>query len=220
MNINQKSIILSSLNYALSSVPVSMFRWIGEVTDLKLHDAACYHCDDLDEDVAGQFFCNFCDETYQFEYLPKLESKGLEESHIGRTSSFAYVPQRTDLFCCVDLDDYERVSLEMRRIFVFCDFFMYHYNIDLLSYSSDIKNNHFVNIDALEEELNFYEDDDVPEFLDFSSKSLADDFKYFCKRELRDLNEMYDYLENFKENQVEIFKEYIENRLNNGFFDN
>lgn len=214
MNINQKKEVLALLNYALESIPAEKFKWIGHETNLKLYDAAYYT--PQDDRVGEDWFRDWCDDVYYLEYLPKLNSKDVRMEHIGSTSTFYYVPENGGLFSYVDMSDYDEVDNKGKRLYAFLDFLMYEYNFE--AEGEDVGDKSFKNVLSIREYQDYYECsfEEACEDLSFLSQSpegLADEFKQFCDEALNEINEMYEYLENFKENQVEYFEEYINNRL-------
>lgn len=214
MNINQKKEVLSLLNYALESVPAEKFKWIGQETNLKLYDAACYT--HQDERFEEDWFHHWCDDVYYFEYLPKLNPKDIRVEHVGSSSTFYYVPEHGGLFSYVDIDDYDEVDDKGKRLYAFLDFLMYEYNFE--AECEDIGDKSFKNVLGIREyqdyyDLSFEEACEDLSFLSQSPEGLANEFKHFCNETLNEINEMYEYLENFKKNQVERFEEYINHRL-------
>lgn len=215
MNIYQKQAILSLLNFALESVPSSLFRWLGEATNLKMHDASFYaHQQD---DIPYEWFCDWCDATYECEYQDQLDSCDAQVHHIGNSSSFYYLPTDNSIFYLYGREDFTDATEETRRLYVFESFLTYHHNIDF-DIEEDMKNDKFVNVLALRkfmdnEDLDYEGLLDAHPILNSQPEMLAEEFRAFCHDTFSGMNEMYDYLEDFKQNQVAYFKEYIKYRL-------
>lgn len=213
MDIKLKVEILEKLNYALSKVSLSYFRWIGTATNLKMHDAFSYANESDNEDL----FERWCEDSFQEEYLPKLDELDVSEEAIGLSSSFRLKPNNTELLCLYGLHSYENSSEEEKRLMAFEEFIYSRFSYFTFE-SDDFKNDHIVTTKSIENEVYYqmerYEitiDECLEEmgFLNLTKKELAHEFETFCKEELKDLNRMYDFLQDFSENQVELFKGFI-----------
>lgn len=213
MDIKLKVEILEKLNYALSKVSLSHFRWIGTTTNLKMHDAFSYACDESDESL----FEEWCHESFYQEYLPTLRRLNMEEETIGFSSSFRFKSKDTELTHVYDLHAYENESEKARRLMVFEEFIYSQFRY-FSFVSSDFKQDHIVGVKSIEDQISYQMDnyrlslDECLEELEFpnlTKEELAHEFENFCKEELKDLNRMYDFLQDFSENQVELFKGFI-----------
>ena len=172
-------------------------------TNLKLHDVV-YYINDTEKDLLN--FERFCD--VEFEYFEEyLNENMLEMEHIGRTSSFYFYGGYAEMnfydFDIYDMKDDNNIfdtlgyglESELETLFnsddmkgAFYDFENYQ-NYDLLD-SDDLENLEIEFSDSIEE-LTLYLQ------------------AYYL--EIKAVKRAYKWLENYKANQVEYFKEFVEN---------
>lgn len=167
-------------------------------TNLKLYDVAYYVGND--EKLLNHFniFCD-CEYKYFEEYL---KENNLRIEHIGRTSSFYFYVQNIYDFDIYDMKKDENIfdtlaygiGSEVETLF----------NSDSLEHAYyDLENHLYYNLqdsedlEILNDELDgaFYE---IEEYL----------IEYY--REIKDIRRAYKWLEDYKTNQVEIFKSFVE----------
>lgn len=172
-------------------------------TDLKLHDIA-YYVGDNEELL--KHFEGFCDVEYDF-FQDWLTENMLETRQLGRTSSFYFYGGYSESNF-YDFDIYEMkedenifdtlgygLPIELETLFVSNDFYQAYYNLE---------NN--CNIDLLDEDnLN-----DLEIELDKTIYELEEYLLAYYK-EVKAVRSAYKWLESYKENQVENFKDYVAN---------
>ena len=172
-------------------------------TDLKLHDVAFYVGDD--EKLLNDF-ANFCECEYDyFQYW--LEENMLQTEYIGRTSSFYFYGGHSESnfydFDIYDMKDDENIfdtlgfgfESELETLFNSNDFYQAYYNLE-----NDL------NYDLLDcDDL-----DDLETGLEDTIEELEEYLQAYYK-EIKDVKRAYKWLENYKDNQVENFKDFVEN---------
>ena len=160
-------------------------EYVGNVTNLKLYDAnylACKIAEESGNEEAFEAFNNFCQESFD-TFMEDSESpmRGLKIKHIGRTSSFRIDTEDGLFGRAYYYDDYNNASKEEKKQMLYEEF-LYIQNTD----ESDFEEMDKDEIELLIEEMKDY----VASF--------------------DDIIKAYDEIEDFKKNQVEYFKEYIE----------
>ena len=172
-------------------------------TNLKLYDVAFYVGDN---EKLLKHFENFCDMEHDyFNYW--LEENMLETKQVGRTSSFYFYGGYSESnfydFDIYDMKEDENIfdtlgyglESELETLFISDDFYQAYYNLendcryDLLD-SEDLEN--------LEIEL------------DNSIYNLEEYLQAYYK-EVKGVKRAYKWLENYKANQVENFKDFVAN---------
>ena len=172
-------------------------------TNLKLYDVSFYVGDD--EKLLNDF-ANFCECEYDyFQYW--LEENMLQTEYIGRTSSFrfygGYAESNFYDFDIYDMKDDENIfdtlgfgfESELETLFNSNDFYQAYYNLE-----NDL------NYDLLDcDDL-----DDLETGLEDSIEELEEYLQSYYK-EIKAVKRAYKWLENYKDNQVENFKDFVEN---------
>ena len=172
-------------------------KW-NNYMDLKLHYASTENVDfehydakiTFDNEVQSRWFYTFCDDMYE-QFLNDLmtvrgiDFKDLKDS-LGRTSSF-YLGKlhnnEKDKYCCALTEA------------------SYEFNITNLKFNEDENGIHFIDND-----LSGYEDvEDAVNGMLALVETMYDDLK----DKLDEIIYVYDYIKNFKDNQVEYFKDYV-----------
>ena len=160
-------------------------EYVGNVTNLKLYDAnylACRIAEKSGNEEVFEAFNNFCQESFD-TFIEDSESpmRGLKLKHLGRTSSFRIDTEDGLYGGAYYYDDYNNASKEEKKQMLYEEF-LYIQNTD----ESDF------------EEM----DEDEIELLMEEMKDYIENFN--------NIIEAYKEIEDFKKNQVEYFKEYIE----------
>ena len=160
-------------------------EYVGNITNLKLYDAnylACRIAEENGNEEAFEAFNNFCQESFD-TFMEDSESpmRGLKLKHLGRTSSFRIDTEDGLFGGAYYYDDYNNASKEEKKQMLYEEF-LYIQNTD----ESDF------------EEM----DEDEIELLIEEMKDYIENFN--------NIIEAYKEIEDFKKNQVEYFKEYIE----------
>ena len=172
-------------------------------TDLKLHDVAFYVGDD---EKLLKHFENFCVAEYDyFEYW--LDENMLETQQIGRTSSFKFYGGYAESNF-YDFDIYD--MKDDNNIFDTLGYGL-ESETELLLNSSNLKEFYY----DLENELNYdlsddYDLDDLETELEDAIEEL-EEYLHAYYKEIKAVKRAYKWLESYKTNQVEDFKEYVAN---------
>ena len=172
-------------------------------TDLKLYDVAFYVGDD--ERLLNHFE-NFCVAEYDyFEYW--LNENMLEIQQIGRTSSFYFYGGHSESNF-YDFDIYD--MKDDNNIFDTLGYGL-ESETELLLNSSNLKEFYY----DLENELNYdlsddYDLDDLETELEDAIEEL-EEYLHAYYKEIKAVKRAYKWLESYKTNQVEDFKEYVAN---------
>ena len=160
-------------------------EYVGNITNLKLYDAnylACRIAEENGNEEVFEAFNSFCQESFD-TFMEDSESpmRGLKLKHLGRTSSFR-IDTEDGLYGGVYYyDDYNNASKEEKKQMLYEEF-LYIQNTD----ESDFEEMDTDEIELLIEEM----------------KDYIENFN--------NIIEAYKEIEDFKKNQVEYFKEYIE----------
>ena len=160
-------------------------EYVGNITNLKLYDAnylACKIAEENGNEEVFEAFNSFCQESFD-TFMEDSESpmRGLKLKHLGRTSSFR-IDTEDGLYGGVYYyDDYNNASKEEKKQMLYEEF-LYIQNTD----ESDFEEMDTDEIELLIEEM----------------KDYIENFN--------NIIEAYKEIEDFKKNQVEYFKEYIE----------
>ena len=162
-----------------------VIEYAGKITNLKLYDAnylACRIAEESGNEEAFEEFNNFCQESFD-TFMEDSESpmRGLKLKHLGRTSSFRIDTEDGLYGGAYYYDDYNNASKEEKKQMLYEEF-LYIQNTD----ESDFEEMDKDEIELLIEEM----------------KDYIENFN--------NIIEAYKEIEDFKKNQVEYFKEYIE----------
>ena len=172
-------------------------------TDLKLHDVAYYV--DSDKRLLNHFE-NYCQFEYEF-FNEWLEENMLKTRYIGRTSSFYFYGGHSESnfydFDIYDMKDDNNIfntlgyglESELETLFDSDDFYQAYYNLENDCHMS------------LTDE---YDLDDLEIELENSIEELEEYLQAYYK-EIKAVKRAYKWLESYKTNQVEDFKEYAAN---------
>lgn len=204
--------VMEKLNKAMKSVSVDKFNFIGTKTNLKMYDAF-YEAKNSDD------FYDWCEMVYKHDYEEMLSEYGIDTHYIGRTSSF-YFCSRYGVYNIYNIDDYSdnsvyKTSLENKRLMMFQEFMDYKFGIDIEFDSTDLDwdISEIVELSEIDWDMKYdlLEDESIENIfglVDFNE--LSQEFEDFCCDELDGINKAYMWLENFKDNQVEYFKDWLE----------
>ncbi|QLF86750.1 hypothetical protein BESEP4_00016 [Staphylococcus phage vB_SepM_BE04] len=159
-----------------------------DYTDVKLHDVALT----LETEEDMYMFNVFCEFELD-EFINYLKDNNLEMEHLETTSSFKIVPKSvmTD-FELFDVQDNENI-------------------FDVLGYGLNELEDVFLS-DNFEEYYSNLNDDieDLQDDLQAEFEELQDSLYYMFK-DLKAVRKGYKYITDFKNNQLELFKEFNEN---------
>lgn len=172
-------------------------KW-NNYMDLKLHYASTENVDfehydakiTFDNEVQSRWFYTFCDDMYEQFLNDLMTVRGIDfnelKDSIGRTSSF-YLGKLHN----TAEDKYSCALAEVS----------YEFNMTNLEFNEDENGIHFIDND-----LSGYEDieDTVNGML-----ALAETMYVDLKDKLDEIIYVYDYIKDFKDNQVEYFKDYV-----------
>ena len=160
-------------------------EYVGNITNLKLYDAnylAYKIAEESGNEEVFEAFNNFCQESFD-TFIEDRESpmRGLKLKHLERTSSFRIDTEDGLYGGAYYYDDYNNASKEEKKQMLYEEF-LYIQNTD----ESDFEEMDKDEIELLIEEM----------------KDYIENFN--------NIIEAYKEIEDFKKNQVEYFKEYIE----------
>ena len=163
-------------------------EYVGNITNLKLYDAnylAYKIAEESGNEEVFEAFNNFCDESFE-EFMGSYEydeavMEGLKMCNVGTTSSFRIDTEDGLYGGAYYYDDYNNASKEEKKQMLYEEF-LYLHNTD----ESDFEEMDTDEIEMLIEEMEDY------------VKSFDDIIK------------AYKEIEDFKKNQVEYFKDYLE----------
>ena len=173
----------------MEMIPEEVVEYAGNITNLKLYDAnyLAYKIGEKNDNIEemNDLFNNFCDESFE-EFMGSDEydeavMEGLKMCNIGTTSSFRIDTEDGLYGGAYYYSDYNNASKEEKKQMLYEEF-LYLHNTD----ESDFEEMDTDEIELLIEEMKDY----VESF--------------------NDIIEAYKEIEDFKINQVEYFKEYIE----------
>lgn len=157
-------------------------------TNVKLHDVSFTL--ETEEDMST--FNSFCELEFD-EFTEYLKDNGLEMEHLGTTSSFKIIPKSV-------MTDFELFDVQDNE-----DIF------DVLGYGLNELEDVFLS-DNFEEYYSNLNDDieDLQDDLQAEFEELQDSLYYMFK-DLKAVRKGYKYITDFKNNQLELFKEFNEN---------
>lgn len=172
-------------------------KW-NNYMDLKLHYACTENVDfehydakiTFDNEVQSRWFYTFCDDMFEQFLNNLMTDKGIDfkelRDNIGRTSSF-YLGKLHN----TEKDKYSCALAEAS----------YEFNITNLEFNEDENGIHFIDND-----LSGYEDiEDTVNGMLALVETMYDDLK----DKLDEIIYVYDYIKDFKDNQIEYFKDYV-----------
>lgn len=156
-----------------------------DMMDLKLHDVSFYQ---WENELDNELFYDFCDCSYNWmlEYFTE-NNITFNPSYIGRTSKF-YLDKRITFSCRFPYEpDYQSIIYDLLDDMGYCDC--------IPDITTDCK------IDINDPYIN-----DCEANIDYIENDLYNDFIKSCE----DVKKVYEYIKDFKDNQVEYFKDFIE----------
>ncbi len=180
-------------------------------TNLKLHDIAynptLQNKYNLSDSEYQEFFNEFCDIEYTW-YKDERNYLRLTNKHnyIGSTSNFYLYD--TDI---IQLEINENIDLQNTII---------NMVLTLISGSSDIdyivNENGLINIDLVAKYCigldNSYKNECIEDMKN-DLEWISEKFLEYVKDEVEDIIKDYEYIQDFKNNQIEIFDNYIQDRI-------
>ncbi|QSJ04120.1 hypothetical protein vBSscSF1_49 [Staphylococcus phage vB-SscS-F1] len=172
-------------------------------TDLKLHDVSFYVGND---EKLLKHFENFCECEYDY-FNDWLEENMLETEYIGRTSSFyfygGYAESNFYDFDIYDMKDDQNIFDTLG--------YGLESEIELLLDSSNLKEFYY----DLENNLNYdLSDSDELDDLEIELENSIEELQEYLiayYKEIKAVKRAYKWLEDYKANQVDYFKDYVEN---------
>lgn len=203
----KKNTLLNLLNENVSDLKNRIgdsINYLGNTTNLKLHEIAMYCYDNNIEIELFNIFCQF-----EFDnFMEILKENDIELNYIGRTSTFRVVGDFyfNDYRNIYELENFENTTLLKEKIaYMIENYFYANYN-----YSFDFqfdKEGNIINFDYEELKNYILEYNDSKEVLKNIYKEL---WNNNVIEELNNIVSTYKYIQEFKENQVEYFKNFIE----------
>ena len=200
-----KKVFVNELNKLVEKIQSNYgekIDYIGTTTNLKLHDAN-YLCE-TEQDYSN--FNIFCEQEYQYFEEIEKENETVRD-YIGRTSSF-YIKPKCDysLFRTFSHYEYDKKNILGKIIMLIEEYFEYEYSIDLsieASYDYEIIS---INSEYAKELLKGLTIN-TREFFN----TLYEEMEKNILQEVDCIYKTYEFLEDYKENQIEYFKEYLQN---------
>ena len=191
-----KNTILNRFNKALEPLTNNaeeISQILNQNTNLKLHEIVC-----LDEFDSNDFEF-FCEVEFQ-EWTNFLEQHNLQTDYIGRTSSFYLNSKYYDMF------NYEyNGKINARNLTkLICQnsgMNLDYIKVDDNGIISDLDNIEFCDGTSATWEEYFLEEHDI----DSHVRDLVDEVEKFFE-EFNEIKAGYEYLDNFKENQVKLYR--------------
>ena len=172
-------------------------------TNLKLHDVAYYVSNN---EKLLNYFENFC--HFEYEYFEEyLKENMLEIEQIGHTSSFYFYGGYNEMnfydFNIYDMKEDENIFTTLG-----CGL---ESETEIIFDSGSLEYAYY----ELENVLNYdLQDEDNLEDLESEIDVIIDDLKDYLQayyKEIKAVKRAYKWLEDYKANQVEYFKEFVEN---------
>lgn len=188
--------------------------------NLKLYDVHFYNgSDEMQKDFplcysnsqknGVDYFYEFCERAYR-DYCNSYPCHADNEKYIGRTSSFFFVPHQET----TSASDYIDSRTYRNKENFIGDLFSYIVHDVNASYYLSLSEKNNILFDDKEEVLN---DEEIFENV---CCYLEDIGNYDVELLFADALELYGYIVDFKENQVEYFKEFLSGEEELLFFDN
>lgn len=182
---------------------------LGSTYNLKLHDIA-YKADEKDYD---KYFENFCNINYQvFEKFTKENDCDLIQ--VGRTSSFLIADNEgiIDKYKCYDLrqsnNNFEKIIV-LLDCYLSSEYTSVGFNIDdmiTIDYNRQLVEDIGSNLMDFFKECREYLTDDNKSPLEI----FIEGFNNFIEEYFYGITEVAEYINDFKENQLKLWNEFIE----------
>ena len=190
------SIKYQVLKELCSMLPSELVENVGVITDLKLYDLFY----DSDIDFSDAMFDNFCYCEFNF-FNGYLVENCCKCDYIGRTSKFTVNSSYRDfLYSYYNQCDYfanNKLTTLGKKVMIITEWLYYNDSICIAS------ENKLSVSDA--EILDAYDNCTYKETIEY----IKHDFKD-CIECLRDIKNVYDYINDFKKNQIENFKAFLD----------
>ena len=194
-----KENILRNLNKILEEVRLqknNICDTLNNSTNVKLHDVA--RLDNLDMDT----FNNFCYDEYE-NWSNFLKENYLEETHIGRTSTFYLTSPYYDMY---KFDYHGQMNIK-KVIYLICEYS--GLDTDCLKINNEGVIEELENISFVDGSEKTWEEYFLENYtLEDIYRDLESEVSKFFE-ELDNIKKGYEYLEDFKENQVDIYNDYL-----------
>lgn len=188
----------NKLNEMTNTLNPSMFSNIGKLENLKVHDVWNY-CNKNDFDFE---FSPFCQDMYTYHFLEMLKDNNIEWIQYGRTSSHYFNSEDTPLFELYYHTDFWHKS-DKEKMFMTIEEILNHlYNIELEFNNNEITGVHAWDIDTINDDYTRSELDDIIKELKDSIFDTVDA-----------INKGYEWLQDFKNNQVKNFNLWLAKEL-------
>ncbi|MBQ8997231.1 MAG: hypothetical protein IJ086_00900 [Clostridium sp.] len=171
---------------------------LNDSKNLKLYDVSCL------EELENGDFDLFCEDSYNL-FKERLDELHLEETHIGRTSTFYLNPKYFDMYKY----DYHGKINPKKIVYLICEYSGLdtdYIEISETGMITDLLDIKFADGSYSTWKDYFLEEHELQSYVD-DLKTYSDEFL----SEINNIREGYEYIDNFKDNQVEIFKEWKSN---------
>ena len=191
---------VNGLNALINKMDLSLFEKIGELENLKLYD--CFYMVD-DEKITLDDFYLFCKDSYEDLFLEMLEENNLQWLQYGRTSSHYFDLQDTPLFNLYYNSDFFNKSNKVKAFMVLDELLNSLYNVQI-----EYNNGEIVTVNS--QDIDTINNDYTQEELTGIIKEMAESLDYYATT----IHSGYKWLNDFKENQVKYFKEWLPSEEN------
>ena len=183
---------------------------LGSTYNLKLHDIA-YKANEKDYD---KYFENFCSTNYQ-DFKEFTKEKDCDLIQVGRTSSFFIADESIiDKYECYDLqqsnNNFEKIIF-LLDYYLSSEYISVGFNIDdmiTIDYNRQLVEDIGSNLMDFFKEYREYLTDDNKRISPL--EIFINGFDIFINNYFYGVTEVADYINNFKENQLKLWNEFIE----------
>ncbi len=196
---------VNKLNEMVNTFNPSLFSNIGKLENLKVYDVYNY----CNKNAFDFEFSPFCEDMYTLHFSEMLKDNSLEWTQYARTSSHYFNSEDLPLFELYEQNTYMRESDYEKMLMVIDEVLHHEYNITL-EYNLLLKafdKNQITNVSAYDIDTINY--DYTREELDDVIKEL----KNSILETVNSINKGYEWLQEFKDNQVEYFNRWIGGEL-------
>ena len=180
-------------------------EYLGSTENLKLHEIAMY-C--YDNNVEIELFNIFC--QFEFDnFMEILKENDIELNYIGRTSTFRVIGNyflTNDNYSIYEIENFDNTSIIKEKIIYLIENYFYKSYSYCFDFKFD-KEGNIIDFDYNELKNYILEYSDSKEVLKNIYKEL---WNNNVIEELNNIVSTYKYIQEFKENQIEIFKNFLE----------
>ena len=196
-----KKELLLKLNKCLEEIKKVNYQNLFRLENFKLYDIAYELENEKDYDI----FNDFCFSEFNF-FDEILKENGCKLIQFGRTSN-NYIVGESNTISEYDRNEVLRYSNneDYKLYIILNDFINENIDYDL---SVNIENGIVTSFENKDVDDNY-----LKEYYNIDSilNNIDDDLKYYIKNNITDVNNVFKYVDDFKKNQIEIFRDFKEN---------